>query len=71
MTFGRPKTRWAATLAAVAALAALSGCYQRVVSAKGPGTEGYTIHRPASEDVMFKRLDNWIMGDPNQDKKRN
>ena len=65
----RPKTRLIVTLGAAAALAASSGCYHRVVSAKGYGTDGYTIHQPASEDVMFRRLDRWIMGEPNGEKK--
>lgn len=42
----------------------LTGCYQRVVSARGPGTEGYTIHDPASDGVVLKRFDRWIMGEP-------
>ena len=42
----RTTARTAILAASVAALAVASGCYQHVVSAKGPGAERYDLHEP-------------------------
>ena len=47
--------------AAAMALCSLSGCYERVVSAKGFGADQYNVAEPYQESG---KLDEWIFGTP-------
>jgi len=49
------------------ALGGLSGCYERVVSARGIGAARYTIEEPYQESGQ---LDRWIFGDEPSEKQR-
>jgi len=55
-----------AALACVVSLAALTGCYKRVVSASGPGAEHYRVYEPAQDDIVFGR---WFGEGKQQEKK--
>ncbi len=45
--------------------AALCGCYERVVNAKGLGAEQYEVSQPYQEN---SKLDDWIFGERKSDK---
>lgn len=44
----------------LAALSAASGCYSRVVSAKGFGADQYQVSEPYQEN---SQIDDWMFGD--------
>ncbi|HMN41448.1 MAG TPA: hypothetical protein PKE29_11430 [Phycisphaerales bacterium] len=49
-----------AVLALLACAAALPGCYQRVVGAKGLGAGAYDISEPYQEN---SKVDDWVFGE--------
>jgi hypothetical protein len=56
-------------LAALAAVGGLSGCYERVVRAKGLGADNYNVSEPYQESG---KVDEWIFGSPGgSNKQRN
>ena len=55
----RTIVRGVVCLAGLAALAGLTGCYQRTVSARGIGASSYEISEPYQESGQ---LDDWIFG---------
>ncbi len=54
-------------LATAAALTGLSGCYERVVGAKGFGADQYNVAEPYQESGT---VDEWIFGTPNPAKRK-
>lgn len=50
----------AAAALAAGVLTAAGGCYQRVVSARGPGADRYNIEEPYQQDT---KLDRWFYGE--------
>ncbi|MEQ9616875.1 MAG: hypothetical protein RLN60_02450 [Phycisphaerales bacterium] len=53
------------TLALVACGVGLSGCYERVVRAEGPGAGRYDVYEPSESDTYLDRAyDNLFGTDP-------
>ncbi len=50
-----------AAAALLLSVVAMSGCYERVVKAKGLGADSVTVHDPYQEN---SKLDNWLFGKP-------
>ncbi len=68
-----PTGKWPGRLCVAAATAACvlmltqTGCYRRVVSASGPGSENYQIHESNQDDIVFGR---WFGEGPKSDEKK-
>lgn len=60
-TMGRYIWRGVGIGTAFVAVALLSGCYQRTISARGIGASSYEISEPYQESGQ---LDEWIFGPP-------
>jgi len=52
-----------------ALLSVCGGCYERVISARGPGADQVQTAEPYQEGGST--WENWIMGPPNDPRKRN
>ena len=60
MASNQRKTWAAALVLTVGGLALVPGCYSRVVDARGPGADRYTVEEPYQQD---SRLDDWFYGE--------